>query len=592
MPYLDPALPGRSRPDQTSGVARSPLKMLLLGPSEPEARRTEAMLIDAGLNLHAVRVEDAVRFRHQLVHVVPDIVLVDDAVPALHAHAAVRLVREHYADLPVIVVSDGMDDEAAADLIMSGASAYMRREHLDGVVSAVRIALAEAARRRQHHEMEAQNAALARTDPLTGLPNRSAFFTALKAHFSAAQRRKQTFGVFYLDFDYFSDVNDSLGHPAGDTLLCIAAERLHACLRGTDVLARLGGDEFAILQTRVRDPAECGELAAHIHESLSASFELVTAQRMMTVSIGIALADGTAETPEEVMAQADIALYRAKETGRNRFCFYSRDIDSAVRERQMLSEELRTAVEAGQFELRFAPQVTCDTRRIVAIEALTVWHNPRRGPLFPEQYFPIAERNGTVGAIAEWSLGQACRALAAWRDGGIAPVPVVVKLCRSHHQTSGCLSPRLAAMLERWGIPPSLLVLSFSEEAFADVTRTNPAGLAAMAATGVGFSVDTFGEGHLPISLLQDYPVSRIKIDRAVHNGTNIAVRDLKLVTAIGAMAAALGIGLVVGGVASEAEAAALAATGRPALQGAAIGDAVAPGVMAASLRAAARGNA
>ncbi len=580
----EPALPGHGRPSPQSAESNRPLRMLQLGGTVPDARRTEAILREAGLAVRAQRTEDLTRFRHQLVQIPPDLVLIDDAVLGLDVQAAVRMVREHYAELPVIVISDGMDDEAATELIKAGASAYLRREHRGAVASAVRGALAEAAQIRQHREAEARNAALARTDPLTGLPNRTAFLAALRANVAARQRQPAQFAVFYLDFDGFSDVNDSLGHPAGDALLCAAAERLGVCLRGTDILARLGGDEFAILQSGVHDAADCGDLAARLQAVLAPPFDLIVARRAITASIGIALSTGAAERPEEMMAQADIALYRAKETGRNRYCFYARDIDSAVRERQILSEELRAATGTTQFELRFAPQVASDTRRIVAVEAIAIWHNPRRGMLAPEQYFPLAERSGAIASITEWLLEDTCRHIAQWRAAGLTPVPVVVKLCRSPHQASGCLSSRLPEILEKWGVAPELLVLSFAEEAFVDVSRTHADALTAIAASGVGFAVDMFGEGHLPLAMLRDYPVSRIKIDRKTLGSSAAAARDLVLVTAVAALAAALGIELVVGGVSSEAEAAALMLAGKPALQGAAFGDAVLPGDIAAAL--------
>lgn len=592
MEAHEPALPGQVRPAPQSAESTCPLRMLQLGGTAPDTRRTEALLREAGLPVRTQRTEDLTRFRHQLIQIPPDLVLIDDSVTTLDVKAAVRLVREHYGELPVIVISDGMDDEAAAELIKAGANSYLRREHHGAMVGAVRGALAEAAQLRQRHQTEARNAALARTDPLTGLPNRTAFLAALRANFAARQRQPNRFAVFYLDFDGFSDVNDSLGHPAGDALLCSAAERLGASLRGTDVLARLGGDEFAILQSSIHDAADCGDLAARLLSVLALPFDLVVARRAITASIGIAICTDAAERPEEMMAQADIALYRAKETGRNRYCFYSRDIDSAVRERQTLSEELRAATGTSQFELRFAPQVASDTRRIVALEAVALWRNPRRGLLTPEQYFPIAERSGAIAPVTEWLLEETCRHIAQWRAAGLAPVPVVVKLCRSPHQASGCLSDRLPEILKQWDVPPHLLVLSFTEEAFVDVTRSHSDTLLSIAASGVGFAVDTFGEGHLPIAMLRDFPVSRIKIERKTHGGTAASARDLALVTAVAALAAALGIGLVVGGVANEAEAAALALAGKPALQGAAFGDAVLPGEITAALITARRDNA
>ena len=259
---------------------------------------------------------------------------------------------------------------------------------------------------------------LARTDPLTGLPNRATFIERLGLSFAAARRGAPAFAVLYLDLDRFKDVNDTLGHPAGDRLLITVGERLKSAVRETDLVARLGGDEFAVLQTVLIDNADAGTLATKIRAALAVPLQIAGSELRITASVGIAIYAPETAVPEDMLAQADVALYRAKEEGRDQYRFHTQELDHQVSERVAIAEELRGAIERSQFELYYQPQVDLDSGRIVGMEALIRWNHPTRGVLSPAAFIPIAETTGTMTAIGQWVLDCACRQMSLWRKQG------------------------------------------------------------------------------------------------------------------------------------------------------------------------------
>jgi diguanylate cyclase (GGDEF)-like protein len=228
---------------------------------------------------------------------------------------------------------------------------------------------------------------LATTDALTGLANRTVFIDRLRQAFAAAQRGAPPFAIHYLDLDRFKDINDTLGHSAGDLLLKSVGERLKSCIRETDLVARLGGDEFAVLQATLSDVASAGVLASKIHDTLSAPYPFGDTEMRITVSIGIAPYMSETVGPEEMLAQADVALYRSKDEGRNQYCFHTDDLDREAHERVTLANELRQALEHDELELYFQPQVELSTGLIVGMEALIRWNHTTRGLLQPSDFF-------------------------------------------------------------------------------------------------------------------------------------------------------------------------------------------------------------
>ena len=304
---------------------------------------------------------------------------------------------------------------------------------------------------------------LAQMDALTSLINRRGFMQRLNAAFASCRRGAAPFAVHYFDLDYFKDVNDTLGHAIGDALLRQVASRVSDAVRENDVVARFGGDEFAILQSGAEDLEATGMLAAKIGKILAEPYVIEGNEVHISASIGISRYTPDVAGPDAMMIQADLALYRAKEDGRNCFRFHSADLDRQVQERVVIADELRGALERNELELYYQPQVELRSGRIVGLEALLRWNHPKRGQILPSVFIPIAERSGQIQTLGQWVLDAACRQLRAWQNAGIAPELVGVNFSALHFKGSVDLDREVAASLDKWGIAPGSIEIELTE---------------------------------------------------------------------------------------------------------------------------------
>jgi diguanylate cyclase (GGDEF)-like protein/PAS domain S-box-containing protein len=364
------------------------------------------------------------------------------------------------------------------------------------------VAIVDVTAKRQ---AEARIAHMAHHDALTGLPNRVLFHERLDEALLCVRRDRDKLAVLYLDLDQFKNVNDSLGHAAGDKLLAAAAERLRACLRGSDMVARFGGDEFAVLQMGLAGPPEAGALAERIVTLLSEPYDIEGQQALIGASAGIALAPADGETAEQLLTNADIALYQAKEGGRGAFRFFEPGMDADLRARRTLELDLRKALAAGEFELYYQPLVTLETSVIYGFEALLRWHHPVRGMVSPLEFIPLAEETGLIVPIGEWVLRQACAGAVAWPDD----LKVSVNLSPVQFK-KGDLPQLVVAALASSGLPAARLELEITESTLLVESETNLATLHSLRALGVGISMDDFGTGYSGLSYLRAFPFDRI----------------------------------------------------------------------------------
>ena len=395
---------------------------------------------------------------------------------------------------------------------------------------------------------------LATTDALTGLANRAVFIDRLRQAFAAAQRGAPPFAILYLDLDQFKDINDTLGHSAGDLLLRSVGERLKSCVRETDLVARLGGDEFAILQTNLDDVANAGVLASKIQNAASAPYPLGDTEMRITVSIGISpWMSGTAG-PDDMLAQADIALYRAKDDGRNRYCFITDDLDREARERATLANDLQQALEREELELYFQPQVELSTGLIVGMEALIRWNHPKRGLLQPADFLPIIESTPIILTLGQWVLDHACEQMNAWRQAGIAPSNLAVNLSLKQLQTGEGLVGAITQTLTKWGLSPKDLELDVTESMLAHVTLHKNAVLDRLQQLGVKIAIDDFGTQYSSLDYLRTYRVSRVKIPRSMIDSATQDPEASAMVRAIIGLGRELRIDVVAQGVETEAQ--------------------------------------
>jgi diguanylate cyclase (GGDEF)-like protein/PAS domain S-box-containing protein len=423
----------------------------------------------------------------------------------------------------------------------------------------------------ERHRLEEQLARRAHYDNLTSLPNRALFADRLGHALARASRSDAAISVLFLDLDGFKVVNDSLGHVAGDALLVTASHRLLACIREGDTVARLGGDEFAVL---IEDSAgETAEIvAARMIEELAEPFDIDGRQIRIGGSAGIVTwsARGPALTADELLRRADIAMYRAKAAGKGRWVTFSEPMHDEAMLALDLQSDLTSAVENGEFELYYQPEIALDTQTVIGVEALVRWRHPRLGLLAPSQFIPLAEQSGVVHGLGRWVLREACQRLRQWnseRPQGSAPLTVAINLSARQFEHGG-LADEIAAAIRESGIDPPTLRLEITETMALDNVDHTAATLLRLKALGVQLALDDFGTGYSSLSYLQRFTVDVIKIDRSFVTALDRNAGAQAIARAVVALAGALGATVTAEGVERPEQFAFLRAAGCAAGQG------------------------
>jgi diguanylate cyclase (GGDEF)-like protein len=431
---------------------------------------------------------------------------------------------------------------------------------LSKLADRVAVALATAKRDLELHRR-------AYYDPLTKLPNRSLGMKELERAVSQAARHRRVLAVLFVDLDGFSDVNDSLGHDAGDQLLVQAAVRLRGSVRKSDVVMRLGGDEFAVILPELADPADAAVAARHLVSELSRSFRLAPGETFVSASVGVALFPGDAATAEELLRSADLAMYSAKQAGRGQVAFFQASMNEEVRRRVELERELREALELKQFELHYQPQLDLRTGRVCAAEALLRWRHPARGLIRPVDFIAFAETSGLIEEIGKWVLVEACGQLRAWREQDLLLEYVAVNVSPRQFRKPG-LAGAVAAILKQHELVPGVLHLEITEGVLFDEQPSASANFSALTALGVPLELDDFGTGYSSLARLQRLPVAVVKLDRSFISGIERNAGAQAVVRAAIDMSHALGKYVVAEGVEDAAQLALLSAMGCDIAQG------------------------
>src|SRR5919108_5736527 len=363
--------------------------------------------------------------------------------------------------------------------------------------------------------LEEQLAHQAFHDSLTKLANRALLKDRVDHALARAARRGRPLAVMLLDLDGFKAVNDSLGHEAGDELLVTVATRLLECVRPTDTAARLGGDEFAVLIEDLASPGDFAVVAQRVLDSLQAPFHLHGKDVFVRGSIGIAMCGGGENTSDELLRNADVAMYMAKAEGKNRFELFNPSMHSAMLERLDIEADLRRAVERGEFVLHYQPTVVLQTGRIAGIEALVRWQHPDRGLMAPADFIAIAEETGLIVPIGEWVLHEACRQTRQWHVEHPKEPPLKISVKLSARQLAQENVVRVVErVLAETGLDPSTLTLEITESAVMNDHVTTIVRLNQLKALGVRIAVDDFGTGYSSLSYLRRFPIDVLKIDR------------------------------------------------------------------------------
>jgi diguanylate cyclase (GGDEF)-like protein len=369
--------------------------------------------------------------------------------------------------------------------------------------------------------------------------------------------------VLYLDLDRFKSVNDTLGHPVGDALLCAVTERLGRLVRGTDTVARLGGDEFAILQVGAQQPTGAKALAARIIESLAQPFEIDGHQIVIGTSVGVALAPTDGREPDQLLKNADMALYRAKADGRGIYHFFQPEMDAQMQARRMLELDLRKAMSADEFELHYQPKIDLATNKVGGFEALLRWKHPVRGFVSPAEFIPLAEEIGLIVPLGEWVLKQACTEAAKWDNR----LSVAVNLSAAQFRSSTLVLSVVSA-LGSSGLAASRLELEITETVLLHDTAAVLQSLHQLRDLGVRTSMDDFGTGYSSLSYLRSFPFDRIKIDRSFVGEVTKNNDCVAIIRAVVSLGASLGMETTAEGVETEEQLEILRAEGCTQAQG------------------------
>ena len=426
---------------------------------------------------------------------------------------------------------------------------------------------------------------LAHHDTLTGLPNRAMFSERAREAVAHARRHQKTAALLFIDLDNFKTVNDTLGHEVGDSLLKIISSRLRASVRGDDFIARIGGDEFCVLLQEIADPREAAAVAQKLLHELRKSYRIGEHHVSSGASIGIACVPQDGEDVATLLRLADLAMYRAKELGRNGYQFFSAMLNEDAAAASALVGELKQAIERNELFLVYQPRIDIATRQVVGAEALLRWRHPKYGVLAPESFLPLADDSGLLVPIGGWVLHEACAQGRRWIDEGISPLSVVVNVS-SRQLRDGRLAEQVQAALDASGLPPESLLIEVPESVVRQVPDSVEAALIAVANRGARLGVDDFGTGYASLPGLQRLRVSAVCIDRKLIAGIPQEAERAGLAKALIALARGMNFEVVAKGVETHAQREFLGDAGCRVCQGELFATPNSPDIVAAMLRA------
>jgi diguanylate cyclase (GGDEF)-like protein len=491
-----------------------------------------------------------------------EVVLLDMGLPDGSGMECVEAVQEADPDMPIVVLSGQDDEDFALGILNKGVQDYLVKWEGKGrlIMRTIRYAI-------ERKRAEKRLNYLAQYDNLTGVPNRQYLTEQLDQAIARAARSGNKVALFYLDLDKFKAVNDMLGHDAGDALLKEVAQRLYQHTRAGDVLARLGGDEFALVIEGLKAAGDAESIALNVVNSLNEPFIVRGREVAVTAAIGITVFPDDSSDPAVLLKNADIAMYQAKEVGRNEFCFFTQNMHAELIERHKLEQDIQSALHLKQFALVYQPKVDMKTHRLTGMEALIRWNCPDRGLVRPAEFIRTAEDSGYIVPLGYWIIGDVCRALNKWEADGLRVAPVSINISVRQFQQPDFVE-RVKEILEIHNIDPKLIELEMTEGLLMEDTDAAQECLRKLKEIGLKIAIDDFGTGNSCLAYLQTFPIDVLKIDKSFVDELGHNSDSEHICRAIISLAKALNLETVAEGVETETQLEFLTAEGCDIAQG------------------------